>query len=456
MIPPPDPGERPGPPVLDPGHLRLSRTGVVSDIYGSLLFPTPIAEIPLDEVTQAEATAYTAWRDGYQTNWRGYFDPIAIRLGAEPGGRLTADLTVMPLIVGTDYRSFIEVSGRSRIAPGDGDPHPGTLLHAILALDVESGLLKQGGNQLSLITRIPQQLALSWLGHTAALYLDDDPFWAEAAKQPNLENFLMRNLEKIPLGLHVQVTDGARLALFLGSLRAFLAQSSPDLLAYDTREHNGRHYVRAGEARPGPGDEETPAGGFALYYAATSHALVVSPNEKVVTRFLDRLDKAEGKGGQKANLPPAGSHETWLGESLAVNASRDGFLLLGATGQSAWREMLQRQSWSNLPILNEYHRLFPERDPVRVHEDLWGVRPTCPGGGHFVWNATWGTMESTAFGCPAAPKPGPSTLGPLGNLRLGQFGLTFEDQGSAPAWRSTGRGTHEQQVGLLSRLLGSC
>ncbi len=427
-IPAPDPGQNPSL-RLDPGHLRMSRTGVISNIYGSLLFPAPIAEIPLDDVTQAEASAYTAWRNGYQMNWRGYFDPIAIRLGVKPRVRLTADLTVMPLIAGTDYKPFIELSGRSKIAPGDGDPHPGTLLHAILALDVESSIMKQGGSQISLITRITQQLVLSWLGHFAALYLDEDPFWAEAAKQPVVENFLMRNLEKIPLGLHVQVTDGARLALFLGALRAYLEQSSPDLLAYETREHNGRRYVRAGERRPGPGGDAAPAGGFALFYAATSHALVVSPNERVVTRFLDRLDKSEGKVGPQADRPPVEPQEPWLGESLAVQASRDGLQLLEAAGQSVWRVTLQRQSWSNLPILNEYRRLFPDRDPVQVHEDLWGVRPICPGGGRYVWNETWRTMESTAFGCPAAPKPGPDALGALKNLRVGRFGLTFEEQG---------------------------
>jgi hypothetical protein len=427
-IPAPDPGQNPSL-RLDPGHLRLSRTGVISNIYGSLLFPTPIAEIPLDDVTQAEASAYTAWRNGYQMNWRGYFDPIAIRLGVQPRVRLTADLTVMPLIAGTDYKPFIELSGRSKIAPGDGDLHPGTLLHAILALDVESSIMQQGGSQISLITRIPQQVALSWLGHFAALYLDEDPFWAEAAKQPVVENFLMRNLEKIPLGLHVQVTDGVRLALFLGALRAYLEQSSPDLLAYETREHNGRRYVRAGERRTGPGGDAAPAGGFALFYAATSDALVVSPNERVVTRFLDRLDKSEGKVGPQADRPPVEPHEPWLGESLAVQASRDGLQLLEAAGQSVWRETLQRQSWSNLPILNEYRRLFPDRDPVQVHEDLWGVRPICPGGGRYVWNETWRTMESTAFGCPAAPKPGPDALGALKNLRVARFGLTFEEQG---------------------------
>jgi hypothetical protein len=249
------------------------------------------------------------------------------------------------------------------------------------------------------------------------------------AKQTNFDAYLMRNLDKLPLAVHVQVTDGARLALFLGALRGFLEQSAPDMLVYDTREHHGRHYVRVGERRPEARGDSGPAGGFALFYAPTSHALVVSPCEKVVTRFLDRLDQAEGKGGTPADHPPGIKAEPWLGESLALKASHDGLQLLAATGQTALRESLRRQSWSNLPILDEYRRLLPDRDPVQVHEALWGVRLVCPGGGRYVWNETWGTMESTAFGCPAAPKPGPDTIGVLKNLRLGQFGLSFEDQG---------------------------
>ena len=149
----------------------------------------------------------------------------------------------------------------------------------------------------------------------------------------------------------------------------------------------------------------------------------------MITRFLDRLDQAEGKGGEKAEHPPVQPAEQWLGESLAVKARRDGLQLLSATGQAAMNEFLHRQCWTNLPILNEYHRLFPDRDPVQVHEDLWGVRLTCPAGGRYVWNDAWATMESTALGCPAAPRSGPDTFGPLKKLQLGQFGLSFEEQG---------------------------
>ncbi len=56
-------------PVLGGGEIRLTPDGVVSSVYGTLDFMTPIAEMPLDEVTKDEAQAYQAWRDGYQNNW---------------------------------------------------------------------------------------------------------------------------------------------------------------------------------------------------------------------------------------------------------------------------------------------------------------------------------------------------------------------------------------------------
>jgi len=55
-------------------------------------------------------------------------------------------------------------------------------------------------------------------------------------------------------------------------------------------------------------------------------------------------------------------------------------------------------------------RSFPTRNAL--HEKLWGVRLTCPGGGKFVWNDQWQTMESTVYGSPGNPRPGPAWPGP--------------------------------------------
>jgi len=37
------------------------------------------------------------------------------------------------------------------------------------------------------------------------------------------------------------------------------------------------------------------------------------------------------------------------------------------------RRHVQAAAWANLPVLNEWRRLFPDRDPVDVHEEIWGI-----------------------------------------------------------------------------------
>ena len=92
----------------------------------------------LDDVSQTEALAYGAWHNSYQSNWRGTFDPIALRLSAHPAGRMAADFTIMPLIASTDYREFISLVAKAKLGSYAGDLHPESLVHAIMALDMKS------------------------------------------------------------------------------------------------------------------------------------------------------------------------------------------------------------------------------------------------------------------------------------------------------------------------------
>jgi hypothetical protein len=90
---------------------------------------------------------------------------------------------------------------------------------------------------------------------------------------------------------------------------------------------------------------------------------------------------------------------------------------------------LREASFSNLPILNEWRRLEPDQDPVDVHERIWKRRLLCPGGGRYVWNEAWRTMESTVYGHPGEPRPGPTLPGALAHIARAAAGLTFEDDG---------------------------
>ena len=410
--------------VPDLGELRISRTGVASLLYGTLGFQTPIVEIPLDEVTQPEAQAYRAWRDGYQRNWRGTFDPIALRLTLRPDGRMAADLTVMPLIASSEYRELISVAGTAKLGPHAGDLHPESLVHAIMALDIKSRLVQEGGDELATALKLPRDVALGWIGGSIDVYLDDDPVWAELARAKDPDEFLTKHVMHLPVAIHVPVTDAAKLALFLNAVRFYADQSAPNLVTWQNREHHGQRYVRVArkdEVAPGP-DAEPP---LVIYYVATPRGLVVSLNEQVVTRFIDR----QAKQPDSAKSKGIGSSRPWLGESLAVRVSSAGLRVLATAGLDTYRAAISLACWNNLPILNEWHRLYPDRDPVALHEAVWGERLACPGGGKYVWNPKWRTMESTVLGHPGEPKSGPDTIGPLRDVKSADFGITFQDGG---------------------------
>jgi len=94
-----------------------------------------------------------------------------------------------------------------------------------------------------------------------------------------------------------------------------------------------------------------------------------------------------------------------------------------------YRHEMQRLSWGNLPILNEWKQRYPETDPVQLHKRFWQRTLVCPGGGKYVWNDQWQTMESTVFGHPGDPKSGAGFPSQLKQIKFGNLGLTFEESG---------------------------
>jgi len=102
---------------------------------------------------------------------------------------------------------------------------------------------------------------------------------------------------------------------------------------------------------------------------------------------------------------------------------------LEAVSRDGYRSAQQVLAWNNLPILNEWKRQFPSEDPVKLHERIWKSKLICPGGGSYVWNEEWRTMESTVYGHPGQPKKGPESIGALARITSANLGLTFEQQG---------------------------
>jgi hypothetical protein len=259
------------------------------------------------------------------------------------------------------------------------------------------------------------------MGPTVALYVDQDPFWEDARTAADPEEFLDKNAHRLPVALRVEVKHPVKCAAFLTTLRAFVLRSAPGMVEWENRKHGDFEYVRVGpsaEARK----EMDEIAEFALYYATLPDSLVLTPSEALLKRALDRRAPA----AEEAPAPPA-----WLGQHVALAADRAFVAAMDALAgpDESFRGMLQRASWGNLPILNEWKRLFPDRDPVEVHERILGTQLVCPGGGRYAWNEEWKTMESTAFGHPGQPKEGPAEILPFAGWRSGRFGLTLEEDG---------------------------
>jgi hypothetical protein len=406
----------PGFNVPDAGEFRLTPAGVTCATYGGLDFMTPIAEIPLSRGTRAEADAYERWRDSYQRNWRQFFDPIAIRFSLAPDS-LGAALTVTPLIMASDYRHFIDFSSGAQIAPDAGDPHTNTVLHLVFAINAQAPSVQEAGNFIGNMAPGLKANGLGWLGQSIAVYAEDDPFWDRLRQATNTDTFLESNFTNLPLALHVEVKNPLGLAGFLTALHAFVDQSAPGMTSWQNLEYQGQAYVKVTSREQG----EKP---WSLYYAASPRALIVTLNEPLLKRALDRQSSRAGTDPKDLKSPAV---RPWLGKNLCAAAERTFFDVFGILTRDTDQTRRQLLAWNNLPILNEWKRLYPDKDPVKLHEQVWGIKLVCPGGGAYVWNESWHTMESTVFGHPGQPKGSPN-LGLL-DILSARLGVTFEYQG---------------------------
>ena len=406
------------------GEFTLTPQGVRSSTYGTLEFLTPIIELDFTHVTKREAEFYNRWRTDYQRNWSNFFDPIAVwfQVSAE---KLAIDLTVMPLIAFSEYRELVEASRGAKIAENAGDPHAGTLAHGVFALNTDAPTVKDGANMAMAMIQVNP---LDWIGQAIALYVDADPFWVELATSDDpqqMQMFFEDNVHRLPIAANIEVRSGLKLIAFLTALRTFIEQSAPGMTVWEAKQYEEQPYIKVTLSQMAKSGD--PWDHVAVYYAASGDALVVTISEDVLKRALDR-QTARRQAEQDAKPIPR-TALPWLGENLCVTVDENFIQLLQTGFDDEYQQQMQLLAWGNLPVLNEWHRLYREMDPVTLHERFWRRRLVCPGGGAYRWNETWQTMESTIYGHPGEPQRGTSLPVALQSVSGGNFGLTFEDNG---------------------------
>ena len=367
------------------GELRLTPGGVVYSVYGALDIMTPVGELEIGEVSKDEADAYTQWRDGYQRNWTWAFDPIGLRIGINKK-KLAADLTIMPLIANSEYDQFLDISKGARFESRAGDPHK-ALAQVILALNHESQLFHQGEGLLSLAAA-GQKFSLGWIGPSISVYADDDPFWDKLAKveETKINDFMTKNIGRLPVAVRIDSTNPLQLIAFLATARTFIEQTGPGLTTWEALKYKEQGYVRVSPVKGQPG-VTAEVENMAVYYTTAGGALTVTLSEAVLKKAIDRAVDKKARASPSASLGPPLAASPWLGSNAGLHLDHRLLEVGSFFARDQYQDRMQVLSWSNLPILNEWKRLFPDRDPVAVHRELWGVTLVCPGGGKYVWNA---------------------------------------------------------------------
>lgn len=409
--------------------------------FGALGFLTPLAEIAADKATPEEARAYAEWRDSYERGWSAFFDPIALSLSAN-AKRYAADITVMPVIAGSEYREIIDFTKGGAIRPGTGSPHAGSLLQYALAIDPKSHHIRRLSGELRDDRDTPDSMQalnalkpdpLAWLGTSLAVSVDDDPVLKEMAErlktkddhEREFDEYMQANVGRIPLSLWVDSRDPTSLAFFMTALRTKVDSTAPGMFTWTPTEHKDRAYVTIAGTE---GGRAFPAG-IRLHYHLGKDALFLTLSESVMKSYLDRLDAAGKPGAPVAKADAKDASPVWLGRHAGFRCDRKTLDLVEGLVSNNRGDSVRRASWSVLPVLNELHRAAPAEDPVALYERLWGARPICPAGGKYVWNAKLACMESTATGCPLAPKDFTPDRLVVPGIASGNFGLTFEHDG---------------------------
>ncbi|MDG2223179.1 MAG: hypothetical protein P8L85_17490 [Rubripirellula sp.] len=94
----------------DLGGMSVDSNGLVSSQhYGSLPRMRSLPDLPLKNVTPAEAEAYRLYVENYSRYWRRFYDPIAVRLDEVGSDQLELSTFILPLVDNSIYNGLREV-----------------------------------------------------------------------------------------------------------------------------------------------------------------------------------------------------------------------------------------------------------------------------------------------------------------------------------------------------------
>ena len=426
-------------------------------VFGTPAALTPLLDLPdPDLVTESERDAYERFSRTYETYWRTYIDPAAVRIAVDPapnGATLTADLRIVPLIDGTDYREILETAGQARVEV----PLLGQGARAVVGIGQEARVR----HELAHLVRGfagKHDFGLDFLGDWAMVGVDDRPAVARAvfASQRGLPELPggeerkrvdeIEALASVPAYVAVGIKSMAGAALALAAIHGITDDVLPGAITWaETGKERDVGIVRIGVAeelgRHRGDDEAVKKGDIEIYYALTRGVFVASFNQHTLRRLVD--DLLDGHGPTPAAATAGGSQLVveLAGDKQGALSTVLGWLL---TQESMTADRLSREVAEAL-MVGARDRAG---DPAAIRAlglAYLGSMPVPPEGGQWtlgddgVRDPHRGSASATVW--PEVPVPGSPTEKLLSAVGRFRSEIAFDREGPGTG---TGKG------GLLS------
>jgi len=393
-----------------------------SSTYGDFDFLTPLVEIDAGLATKSERAQYEQFRERYESYWRDYFDPIAVRMDVDRTIRL--EVCILPLIDLSAYNEFMGLSGGKPISVDLGAFSDKTLLRLIIKLreseqkrrilDFSSGMIP-GAN-----------LVFDWVGDRYTFWMEDSASLLALVKrhypQPGSKSSgdlsdEFTDVFKLDLAFGVRVKNPIGLVAFLLSLPGSVSLIASDFVAFRPLEpYQGTTIMQiapkptsgwfksrrrskgatsqlasAPTSRPAVSEE-----GPALYYAPIGDSLYGSTQAGVLRQLIDRTAQASTSQPATSEIVKAN-----LVFYLAPAAAE-----LARPALDYWlAQRAQRVSLGNAAQVYLLGRCGALDDrPVDETARTWlGYRPVCPDGGTYRYDRAADAAVCSVHGSLYAP-----------------------------------------------------
>jgi hypothetical protein len=395
----------------------------VSEIYNTIQFATPIIELAIDKITPAEERGYQQFRAQYLGLWRGYFDPIGMRVSLNDR-QVRLDTYILPLIQNSEYNQLRQRTGDGTMKLDVASFAPETLIQFVSHISPNAPERQQLAGLMGQIGVLGRAKALDWLGDWFFIRLDDSSIYSQLGKYLREEfgyedetpghdyQEATRLWFQVPVTLGVAIHNPLIFTGVLTALRGAAMAAVPDGLEWEPMEpkYKGVSIVRI---RPTPNSEllrsfgETPKGkepfSPAAYYMLLDGAWYISLQESCLKGLIDRsVAKREAKEPKgKAEVVEV-NNSLYLAPGAAVKAKDFLRALL------EWES--HRQALANTPVIYALCRagLVDEKTPSRTMQELamkyLGFVPVSPEGAGYTYDPMRGEVVNQRHGSRRLPK----------------------------------------------------